>query len=155
MGARSKEITLHDNLNPQEQIKETRNGKQEGKYNTLCNYMLALLPSVSLKDTKLYKICFIYLYYIKTYYIYNNNNPIKKEEGGTSLVIQWLGFRLPMQGVRVQSLARKLGSHMPHGQGTKAWNRGSIVTNSIKTLKKKKEEGVELYKSNILISNCN
>ena len=32
--------------------------------------------------------------------------------GGTSLVVQWLGLRLPMQTVWIQSLVRKLRSHM-------------------------------------------
>ena len=38
----------------------------------------------------------------------------------TSLEVQWLRLSLPMQGVWVQSLARDLRSHMPHGQKTKA-----------------------------------
>lgn len=37
---------------------------------------------------------------------------------GISLVVQGLRLLLPMQGVRVQSLVGKLGSHMPHGQKT-------------------------------------
>ena len=36
----------------------------------------------------------------------------------TSLVVQWLRLCLPMQGTRVQSLIRELGSHMPMGQLT-------------------------------------
>ena len=32
---------------------------------------------------------------------------------GTCLVVQWVGLHLPMQRVRVQSLVRELGSHMP------------------------------------------
>ena len=32
--------------------------------------------------------------------------------GGTSLVVQWLGLRLPTQMVWVQSLVRELRSHM-------------------------------------------
>ena len=39
---------------------------------------------------------------------------------GTSLVVQWLRFCLPMQGLQVQSLVRELRSHMPCGQKTKA-----------------------------------
>ena len=31
---------------------------------------------------------------------------------GTSLAVQWLRFQLPMQGVQVQSLVKKLRSHM-------------------------------------------
>lgn len=53
---------------------------------------------------------------------------------GTSLEVQQL-ISLPVQGVSVQSLVRELRSHMPHGQEHKTWNRRSIVTNSIKTLK--------------------
>ena len=61
-------------------------------------------------------------------------------------MVQWLRFRLPMQGVWVQSLVRKLRSHISLGQKTKTWNRSSIVTNSRKTLKmvhikKKKKRG--------------
>ena len=40
-----------------------------------------------------------------------------------------------MQGMRARSLVGELGSHMPLGQEAKMWNRGNIVTNSIKTLK--------------------
>ena len=32
--------------------------------------------------------------------------------GRTSLVVQWLRFRLPMQGVKVQSLDRELRCHV-------------------------------------------
>ena len=35
---------------------------------------------------------------------------------GTSLVVQWLGLCLPLQTVQIQSLVRKLRSHMPRGQ---------------------------------------
>ena len=38
---------------------------------------------------------------------------------GTSLVVQWLGLCLPMQGVQVRSLVGELGSHMPRVQKTK------------------------------------
>ena len=34
---------------------------------------------------------------------------------GTSLVVQWLRIRLPMQGTRVRSLVRELRSHMLRG----------------------------------------
>ena len=34
---------------------------------------------------------------------------------GTSLVVQWLRIHLPMQGTWVQSLVKKLRSHMPWG----------------------------------------
>ena len=33
--------------------------------------------------------------------------------GGASLVVQWLGLRLPRQGMQVLSLVKELGSHMP------------------------------------------
>ena len=39
-----------------------------------------------------------------------------KTLAATSLVVQWLRLHLPMQGVRVQYLVRKLRSHMLHGQ---------------------------------------
>ena len=35
--------------------------------------------------------------------------------GGTSLVVQWLRIRLPMQGTCVRSLVWELRSHMPWG----------------------------------------
>ena len=53
----------------------------------------------------------------------------------TSSMVQWLRFSLPMQEVWVQSLVRKLRSHMPLGQKTKACNRNNKVTNSIMTFK--------------------
>ena len=37
---------------------------------------------------------------------------------GTSLAVQWLRLRFPMQGVWVPSLVGELGCHMPHGQKT-------------------------------------
>ena len=54
---------------------------------------------------------------------------------GTSPAVRWLGLRLLMQEMWVQSLVRELRSHMPHGQNTKTQNWSNIVTNSIKTLK--------------------
>ena len=53
----------------------------------------------------------------------------------TSLAVQWLRLYFPMQEVQVQSLVRKLKSHMPRSQKTKTSNRSNTVTNSIKTLK--------------------
>ena len=38
-------------------------------------------------------------------------------------------------GVQVRSLVGELGSHVPLSQKTKTWNRDSVVTNSVKTLK--------------------
>ena len=38
---------------------------------------------------------------------------------GTSLVVQWLRLRLPMQRVEVQSLVTELRSHMSLGQNVK------------------------------------
>ena len=60
--------------------------------------------------------------------------PIFRKGAGTSLVVQWLRLRLPVQGVRVRSLVGELRSHMPGGQTTKTQNRSNIVTKSIKTL---------------------
>ena len=37
---------------------------------------------------------------------------IKKEEG-VSLVVQWLRFHLPTQGLQVQSQVEELRSHIP------------------------------------------
>ena len=39
----------------------------------------------------------------------------KSGEPRTSLAVQWLRLRLPVQGVRVPSLVGKLRSHMPRG----------------------------------------
>jgi len=60
----------------------------------------------------------------------------KKITLGTSLVVQGLGFCLPMQGVQFPSLVGELRSHVPLGQKTKTANRNNIVTNLIKTFKK-------------------
>ena len=49
----------------------------------------------------------------------HNLNVLKNEQCGTSLAVQWLRLRLPMQGVWVRSLVRELRSHMPCGQKTK------------------------------------
>ena len=35
------------------------------------------------------------------------NNNTTNQGGGTSLVVQWIRIRLPMQGTRVQSLVRE------------------------------------------------
>ena len=37
----------------------------------------------------------------------------------TSLVVQWLGLCLPMQGVQILSLVEKLRSHLPYAQEPK------------------------------------
>ena len=44
------------------------------------------------------------------------STPVSRSISGTSLVIQWLGLHLPMQGVWVQSLIWELRSHVPHVQ---------------------------------------
>ena len=38
------------------------------------------------------------------------------EDGGTSLVVQWLRICLPMQGTQVRSLVQELRFHLPVGQ---------------------------------------
>ena len=58
---------------------------------------------------------------------------IQNTKPGTSLAVQWFRFHLPIPGVRVQSLVRKLRSHMPKNQNIK--NRSNIVVNFIKTLR--------------------
>ena len=45
--------------------------------------------------------------------------PFKTLSLGTSLVVQWLRHRLPMQGVQVQSLVGELRSHMPRAKEPK------------------------------------
>ena len=41
---------------------------------------------------------------------------LKNDKSGTSLVVQWLRLHLPLKGVWVQHLVRKLRSHMPCSQ---------------------------------------
>ena len=51
-----------------------------------------------------------------------NKTPQKiltKKYDGTSLVVQWLRFSLPLQGVQVRSLVGELRSHMPCDQKMK------------------------------------
>ena len=48
-----------------------------------------------------------------------SSGPDQKEPPGTSLAVQCLRFRLPMQGVWVRSLVGELRSHMPRSQKTK------------------------------------
>ena len=68
-------------------------------------------------------------------------------------MVQWLRLYLPMQGVQAQSLVRELRLHMPPGQRPKQ-NRSSIITSSIKTLKrstsKRKKESKDLKYSEAL-----
>lgn len=51
---------------------------------------------------------------------------------GTSLMAQWLGFHLPMQGVGVPPL---VGELRPHTHYPQRENRNDVVLNSIKTLR--------------------
>ena len=44
----------------------------------------------------------------------------KEATKGTSLVAQWLGLCLPIQGVQVRSLVGVLRSHLPPSQNTKS-----------------------------------
>ena len=60
-----------------------------------------------------------------------------KKSPGTFLVVQWLRLHLPVQGVWIWSLNKELGFYMPWGQKAKTWNISDIVTNSLKTQKKK------------------
>ena len=53
----------------------------------------------------------------------------------TSLVVQWLRLRLPMQRLWVRSQVGELKSHMPRSRKSKTSNISNIVTNSINTLK--------------------
>ena len=41
-------------------------------------------------------------------------NPAVKTNAGTSLAVQWSGLGTLVQGMRVQSLAGEVRSHMPH-----------------------------------------
>ena len=45
----------------------------------------------------------------------NKKDQVKENNGGTSLVVQWLRIHRPMQGTRVQSLVRERRSHVPRG----------------------------------------
>ena len=47
---------------------------------------------------------------------------LKRLVQGISLVVQWLGLRLSVQGVQVRSLVREVRSHMLLSQGTEAKN---------------------------------
>ena len=46
---------------------------------------------------------------------------------GSSLAVQWLRLRLPMQGLQVRSLDRELRVHMPLGQKTKKYKTEAIL----------------------------
>ena len=52
----------------------------------------------------------------------NRNIPL-----GTSLAVQWLRLRLPIQGVWVRSLVRELRSHMRHSQKTKKKHKTEAI----------------------------
>ena len=71
----------------------------------------------------------------------------------TSLVVQWLRLRLPMQEVGVWPLVREFRAYMPLGQETKTENRSNIVTNSIKTLKMIHIKHNFVFKVNWLMEN--
>ena len=60
---------------------------------------------------------------------------IKILRAGISLVVQWLRFCLPMEGVQVQSMVRELRVTCRMADIQNINNRNNIVTNSIKTLK--------------------
>ena len=71
----------------------------------------------------------------------------KCRELGASLVVQWLRLGLRMLGVRVWSLLRELGP--PHASWLKnrsIKNRGDIVKNSMKSLKKWSTSKIEILK---------
>ena len=60
----------------------------------------------------------------------------RREKDRTSLVVQWLGLRLPVQGLWVRSLGQ--GTNIPHASWPKNQNRNNrstSVINYIKTLK--------------------
>ena len=60
-----------------------------------------------------------------------------EEKLGTSLVVQWLRFHLPMQGVRVPSW--ELRSHMPRGQKPKQKQYCNKFNKDFKNFKKRKK----------------
>ena len=76
----------------------------------LCLFLLCKLLQNVLLSKKKKKV--IYSLLIKKKRKYKNRE-------GTSLVVQWLTFHLPTQGIWVQSLVRELRSHMPLVQKTK------------------------------------
>ena len=59
------------------------------------------------------------------------------ENLGTSLVVQWLGLSLPLQGAQVQSLVREPRSHKLSGTAEKKKKKGR---ESLKTLDEKESE---------------
>ena len=67
---------------------------------------------------------FIFFLSISSYifwYLKNGviKNSIKIRQAETSLVVQWLRTRLPLQGTQVPSLVGELRFHMPHGVAKK------------------------------------
>ena len=54
---------------------------------------------------------------------------------GPPLVVQWLGLCLPIQGVWVRSLVRRLGPPHAPCPPPKKHKRSNVVTNSMKNLK--------------------
>ena len=60
-----------------------------------------------------------------------SDNITVKERRGTSLVIQWLNFTFQCRGCRFD-LGWRAKFSMSPGKKTKIWNRGNIVTDSIK-----------------------
>ena len=65
----------------------------------------------------------------------NHHGHIKKKIPIACLMVQCLCLHLPVLGVQVRSLVRKLRCHMAHGQKNQNIKRSTITTNSIKTLK--------------------
>ena len=71
----------------------------------------ALLPAEALKTLPLPSSCTSAAPRVTTTVVPSCLGQLKNSEG-TSLVVQWLRLRLPLQGLQVQSLVGKLRSHM-------------------------------------------
>ena len=71
----------------------------------------ALLPAEALKTLPLPSSCTAAAPRVTTTVVPSCLGQLKNSEG-TSLVVQWLRLRLPLQGLQVQSLVGKLRSHM-------------------------------------------
>ena len=86
---------------------------QERRNESLCQH-LPLPPSIGkcvcgVKPHHPYSIFACYCRQLQ-------QNLIKIQEFGTSLVVQWLKIHFSMQGTQVQSLVKKLRSHIPAKQ---------------------------------------
>jgi len=72
----------------------------------------------------------------------------RKQQAGTSLVVQWLRFHFPVQGMQVRSLVKELGSHMPRSQN-KQTNNHKQQKQSFNKFSKRFKNGPHQEKKNL------